>query len=475
MTRAVKSLAHGLIAAWLMGPSAPAAELYTGLTLIDPIAESRTQNAYILVDAGKIAAIGAGAPPAAAEGAEWRDMGGLFAIPGLIDTHAHVTLGTVSGGRDEKGPYLKANTDPAVTAQSARMLLAYGITTIRNPGGETGENLAYERAARVPGFPGPEALSAGLVIDRTPVRFVGLTDIPTPERPVKAIVAEQAKAGVDYIKLYTELTEADLAEGIAAAHAHGIKAIAHLGRVSWTKAVDMGLDALVHMMPISPELIAPEKRAAFLAKARPGGWSFFEWYEAVDIDGPEIGALVKRLAARKVHVDGTLIAFKLAFWGDDPAFLDAVSATAHPSLIRNWRTVMRFDQGWSKEDYARAKAIWPKALALTRKMYQAGVPLTIGTDTPNPFVGPGVSLAYEMALHQEAGIPTWAVLRMATSDAARILGVARKTGRLARGYEADIAFLAADPSVDAFNARTVEAVVSNGAFHRADELKRASP
>jgi imidazolonepropionase-like amidohydrolase len=78
-----------------------------------------------------------------------------------------------------------------------------------------------------------------------------------------------------------------------------------------------------------------------------------------------------------------------------------------------------------------------------------------------------------MELHADAGISNWAILRMATTDAARILGLGNKTGRIARGLDADIVFLDADPSRDVSNAARVSAVLNNGRLLNPAELKSA--
>ena len=140
--------------------------------------------------------------------------------------------------------------------------------------------------------------------------------------------------------------------------------------------------------------------------------------------------MLATLARRGVHVDATLVAFQPAFFGDDPALLTRDRQYHHPEMVANWLGGFRFDLGWRPDDYRRARAVWPRVLRLTRVMYEAGVPMTIGTDQANPWVAPGISVSREMALHQQAGIPAWAVLRMATSDAARLLG-ARRTHRRA--------------------------------------------
>jgi hypothetical protein len=226
----------------------------------------------------------------------------------------------------------------------------------------------------------------------------------------------------------------------------------------------------VHMMPVSPALIPADRRQAYLARRRPGSFEFFEWFEAADLDGPEIRRMIAILARRRVHVDATLVAFQPAFFGNEPAMLDRDRAYDHPAMVANWRRGFRFDQGWQTDDYRRAQAVWPRVLELTRRLYEAGVPLTIGTDQANPFIAPGISMSREMALHRQAGIPAWAVLRMATSDAARLIGVGGRTGRVRRGMEADILFIAADPLPDLNRVADVRAVLNNGVLHRPGSL-----
>ncbi|WP_262423660.1 hypothetical protein [Brevundimonas denitrificans] len=66
-------------------------------------------------------------------------------------------------------------------AHNARRLLAYGVTTVRNPGGDMAASRAYDEA-RAAGLPGPEALQAGEVIDRSPFPVIGLADRPSETR-----------------------------------------------------------------------------------------------------------------------------------------------------------------------------------------------------------------------------------------------------------------------------------------------------
>jgi imidazolonepropionase-like amidohydrolase len=450
-------------------PSASSeATLYHNLTLLDPVTERRTEDAFVVVEDGRIVRVGRGRLPRGFGAENRRDMGGAFALPGLIDTHAHITLGPLAVAVRDGVSHLSAFTNDEIVAHNARMMIAHGITTIRNPGGASEANFSYARRVGAGELLGPDAYSAGEVLDAE-IAIGGLASIVSDTTSIEAEVARQAALGVDYIKLYQSLTEEQLSAAINAANAHGLETILHAGDVSWTRAARLGVDSLVHAMPVSPDLLNAHMRGDY--SPRGGAFTFFEWWERVDLDGPEIREMITELAERRISIDLTLVVFQKAFWGNDAAVRDAGIEFAHPAMVNNWRRVFRFDAGWSAQDYERAQAVWPKVLRFARMLYEAGVPLTIGDDFANPFVAPGADMHAEMRLYHEAGIPPWAILRMATSDAAQSLRLEGDLGRIARGLQADIVFLDQDPSLDIVDISAVRSVVTNGAYVDAEALR----
>lgn len=440
---------------------------FVGATLIDPRQERIQPDTYIVVENGRIAEVGQGRPVNAEN---VYDVSGLYVLPGLIDTHVHITLGPVHIGSDAHGPFMESVERPDIIEHNARRLLAYGVTTVRNPGGDSLSNHRYDARRAAGQITGPEAIHAFEIINRQPFPWRGMTREVTDETSAADLVQAQVKSGARYIKLYEGLTEADLAEGIEAAHAGKARTIGHMSEVSWTRAAELGIDALVHMMPTSPDLLPADRRADYMNSRRPGTYAFFEWYEAVDIDAPEITAMIEALVRHGVYVDATLVVFQSAFWGDDAHFLDRDSSLIHADLRDNWDGGLRFDAGWTAADYARAKAVWPKVLDLTHRMQAAGVAMTIGTDLGNPYVAPGRSVGREMVLHREAGIPAWAVLRMATSDAARALDIEDRLGAIEQGLEADMVFIRGNPLKDITAVSDVSLIVSDGKLYEPKAL-----
>ena len=443
--------------------------LYTGFTLLDPDTETRTPDAYMLVEDGRIAALGSGAPPAGLLADEAHDMTGLYALPGFIDAHGHVTVGLQKVAINDGAPLLYHEADEAVTEHAGRIALAFGVTTMRNPAGDPEANASYDARIASGEWLGPEVLHAGAIIEPPPMGGPSVAYPRTPEE-WDAEAAREAALGMRYLKLYTDLSEDEIAEGVRAAHAHGLKAIAHLNTVSWTRAAELGVDGLEHALPTSPDLLEPEARAEYLAGLGPDSKFMYRWFELADYDGPLFRELVDTLADRRITTNMTLVVNELVYNLDR---LDEVAgpewrALELPQSLENWRTtILGSGAGWTPEDYERARAAMPKVLEFTRRLHDAGVPMMIGTDSR----GGTTFYARELELHVEAGIPVWEVLRMATSKTADILEIGDRTGRVREGYEADVAFLEADPSLDIASAERVRAVLTNGDLLIAATLK----
>ena len=101
-------------------------------------------------------------------------------------------------------------------------------------------------------------------------------------------------------------------------------------------------------------------------------------------------------------------------------------------------------------------------LGIVRRLHQAGVLITTGTDFPLPWITPGVSLHREMWLLQKAGLPALEVLTIATRNGAEALGILDEVGTIEKGKRADLVILSADPLKDIRNTRAIEAVYLGG-------------
>lgn len=442
------------------------ASLYSGFTRVDLEAEARIENSWLIIRDGLILETGTGAPPKGGFEQTY-DVSGLYGMAGLIDAHAHITTGPFEHGTENGAPFIGLSSGGQYSQFNAAIALAFGVTSVRNPAGATEANAEYDSRIASGQWVGPEAVHAGAVIQPPPFGGASFEYPKSPEQ-WDAEAARQAAAGMTYFKLYTDLTEAELAEGVRAAKAHGLIPIAHLSTVSWTRAVELGVEQLEHALPTSPDLLEPEAHAAFTLPD-PTGKYMFRWFELADLRGPRIAEMIRTLAEKRILVNLTLTVQDITFHADDLSeiFPDEERLYYHPasftSAMGNYDAIGKI---WSAEEFARARSAWTKVLELALILHEARVPMMIGTDG----TGGAPIYARELSHHVAAGIPVWDVLRMATSVNAELLGLGQRTGRIAPGMEADLVFLRADPVEDVRHVREVELVVTNGKLHRFEDL-----
>ena len=108
------------------------------------------------------------------------------------------------------------------------------------------------------------------------------------------------------------------------------------------------------------------------------------------------------------------------------------------------------------------KNVWSKILQLTKKMYDKGVNLLSGTDIPNFNLVPGKSLHHELELLSDAGIPTPAVIQIATKNGAQSMGISNSTGTIEKGKQADMLVLLSNPIENISNTQNIQMILNNG-------------
>jgi len=433
-----------------------------GATLIDGTGGEPMPNAVVVIDGNSISAIGASGKVEYPPDANVQDVSGQYIIPGLIDMHAHVPVGPFIAEQVDGMMRMRVRYDASASAQFLQTLLALGITTARSTAGLTAESVGLKKAIAAGDLRGPELFVAGNVIDTPPSYWIGdfVSEVQT-ESEIREEVRRQTLAGVDFVKLYIGLPPKLVCAGIEEAHANGIKALGHLAATSWTTAGKCQIDGLVHGIPASAELLPPAQRAEY--KKYPDMRTFYKWPQLVDLDGGEIDELLETLVAQKVAIDPTLVLFEAVFWGDHPSYAAHPELALTPAVVVDGWKQGGHSSGWTPEEFAQAKATWPKVLAFTKKMYDRGVLILAGSDTPNPFVIPGVSFHRELELLVDAGLTPAQVLKIATHNGAQALGVLDNTGTVEAGKRADLVVLSANPLEDIRNTRKITHVYKGGA------------
>jgi len=105
-----------------------------------------------------------------------------------------------------------------------------------------------------------------------------------------------------------------------------------------------------------------------------------------------------------------------------------------------------------------------------REISRRGCRIVIGTDTPWPYVIPGFAVHDELALIVESGIDPKDAIRMATNDAADVLGLTGEIGVIKPGAIANLMAVVGNPFEDISRISNVKFVTHRGHNIRLEHL-----
>ena len=424
--------------------------------------DERFSNSAIVIDGSRILRIGKKGNYRYPDDATVIDVTGKWVVPGYVDTHVHYT----EQNQDDQDVIL-------------RILLANGVTTVRVAAGFAESNVAMRDAIEAGDRLGPRMRTAGFPID-TPEGPQSWMIQVSSEDEMRAAVREQADIGVDYIKLYRTIGPDLAATAIDEAHARGLKVIGHLNLTTYTEAVALGIDGIVHTGIFAPtwELAPTEHwgaiRTAFNETTTPGaevGYRILR--DAVDLDSPESKAWFETLADAQTPLEPNLVMLAAMAYGDDAGMYQSFEPDNAPdSWQGNWKTAFPNPNGgdvrgaWRDE----LRMTYPLFEEIAVRLYRAGAVVSVGTDLANPWMTPGASYHRELELLNDAGLTPEEIFLMATRNGAVAMGLETGIGAIAPNMSADLVVLDADPFADVANFRAIHEVWLRGRSYSAQDL-----
>jgi imidazolonepropionase-like amidohydrolase len=384
-------------------PERAGAFAIAGARLIDGTGAAPVENAAVIVRDGRIVAAGKVAIP---KGMEVVDAKGQTLLPGLWEMHTH---------------YSGVEFGPA--------LLAAGITTARDCGGEFDFLVAQRRA---PNVPAPRLLLAGLV-DAGGLKAFGHVTAETPEEG-RAVVKRYRDAGFEQIKLYTFLTPETVKAISAEAHRLGMTVTGHVPQaMNAFEGVEAGMDQINHLNYATRMMReAGEQKAV----------EFFRDHHTV--------------------IDPT------AGWGEMASHSKEVEVESfEPGILRApfvLETKYRNMGGQAAAEQMKTRMA--QTLAAIGALHKGGVTIVPGSDTG--LVGFG--LYRELELYVQAGMTPMEAIQSATIVSARAMGLDRDTGTVEPGKRADLMLVNGNPLADIRDLRKVTRVVADGRLYDSEKL-----
>jgi imidazolonepropionase-like amidohydrolase len=390
--------------------------LLTAARLLDGSGAAPLEQAALLIEGDRIKSLGRQADVRAAEGAsvDRRDYGTATILPGLVDAHTHLvapgdgTLGDDVAREDDDLLLLQA-------AKNARTLLHSGVTTLRENGAKGRVAFSLREGIRRQLAPGPRMVICGRPITMTGGHMGYFGSEADGEAAVRAEVRKLLKEGADYIKIVASggstrtsdpnrasYTVPELAAMTDEAQRHGKLTAAHCtSGQAVQNCLDAGVDMIIHCIFAEPD----------------GAYRF----------RPD---LVERLVAAKAWVNPTLYVMK--------AGIERLAAARERQGQLTPALVAQLD------DSRRALDVRIDAV---RRMSEAGVRMTAGSDSPWGWYAPG-EFVHEIHMLAQAGLSYPAAIVAGTAGAAASIGVGDVAGTLAPGRLADVLVVRGDPTRD---------------------------
>lgn len=332
-----------------------------------------------------------------------------------------------------------------------RLFLASGVTTIRTTGSvDPYQELNLERAIADGDRIGPEIFVTGPYL-QGPTPATGVMHELTGDEDARRMVRYWAEEGVSWFKAYTTISRAELGAAIDEAHRHGVKVTAHLCSVTFTEAVELGIDHLEHGLLTNTDYVEGKDADRCPRGYRPG-------YAGLDLQGPEVQRTFRAMVENGVGLTSTLAVYEPhppESYVRNPRFLQVL----HPD-VREWVT----DQ-WErarKNTTEEQRAAFRTHMAFERAFVDAGGLLAAGSDPCCRWdiAGFGDQRNYEVLL--EAGFSPGEAVRIMTANGARVLGIDDRVGTVTPGMQADLVVLEGDLVSDPLAIRRPTVVFRRG-------------
>ncbi|MGI9550092.1 MAG: amidohydrolase family protein [Aurantibacter sp.] len=441
------------------------------ISIIDP-EKGLIDNQTVIIKAGKIHKVVSTDELHLASDNEIIDGTNKFIMPGLWDTHVHFAF------VEDLAPKM------------FDLFIAYGITSVRDIGGEIGFVKKWKERALSSPTVAPRVMIAGPLLDGIPNVYdgsvVGRPPISVGLHNVDDVIKQVNQLdslGVDLLKAYEMLAPDQFVAITRLGQEKGLKVTGHVPlSMDVISASNAGLNSIEHLKNLemscasnADDLLKERREMLVLGKNEPGGVLRSRIHRAIipialdNYDESKAQEVLDVLAKNQtwqiptltINVGATKRFFASEEWKESYKYLP-------DSIEKQW--IDNVDQMMSEEpsEFSRKFANWK--LKIVDKIHQAGIEMMAGTDTPVGYLTPGLSLHQELALLVEAGLSPLDAIKTATLNPARYFNLENELGSIQENMWADLVLLDANPLENIMNTKCIYAVLKQGKYFDRKEL-----
>lgn len=385
--------------------------------LYDGTRQAMVQDAVILMENTRIAAVGQASSVDLPPDIDVLDAGDRTVMPGLIDAHVHIlfTGGPRSG---EESRTMSDNEVLLTGVQNAQLGLRNGLTTVRDCGDRNYLSLALRDFINAGNLAGPRLVCSGPVITTTAGQLWWSGIECDTDDELRHAVRTLVKHNVDFIKLMgsggnatpgsnPEVSQYNMSGFQAVtddAHRMGKKVAAHVHGVDSIRlAVQAGIDTLEHVP--------------------------FRTHGTIEYDPRLVDEMIEKDLIVSLAMPATWYRLRAE---------DMVDVRAHPQHL------------------------WAQRYDTIRRMYEEGVKLVVSSDQGSTSTRIDELALLMDFLVRELELPALDMLYGVTGLAAEALGIDEYVGTLSPGKMADLVVLDGDPSADITALQRVHLVIKDG-------------
>ena len=379
------------------------------------------------------------------------DCSHKFAVPGLFECHAHLTLSTSQDDETRRQIMEDFGTTEGyeIEKQVLKQFVVKGITQVRDVGGPVKNLVNLKHQISNKGFLGPDIFYAGPMLEKSPLLWEehnkalpGFTVAVNSRRDARDIIRQISNEGASLVKTFNRFDVDVFKCLVEEAREHNLPVTHDPGTtlfqsIPMDRGIDFGVRCFEHGKAPWPIVLKDDLRS--------------EHDNLIDADPKE-----KEIFRKKVFSLGTKSA--------SPAKLQELMDKMLQNDVYFCTTLHAFKYMQRQQSKEPDKDMLDVVEVLDRMQYffaeemiKQGVKILVGQDGLMP------EFTFdEMRYLKEAGLSESEIIKGTTIYPAQWLGIADRFGSISPGKKASVLILNKNPLEDIRNMKTTHTVLQNG-------------